>query len=329
MVMDFSESSETSYNTAASTLPHYLPPTETPSLALGQHESEKDQHRRRKNAHQWYKLLAYPTRETMCRIVEYTKGPDFTRQDVDLLPWNLEETEVDEEEMKALKPEKKVVSGKPGKNSPKSPLKSPRKSSLKSSMKSPLESSLKSSLQEPSEKLGKGSHHGKDIVFEVEVADNLESLHNSSSDLDASRHTGDKDLDQYESEKGKLEGEQRDPTEVALTNRVEEEHKRRKEERRCKREAVAKKNVSGKDAKKTAAPVDSFEAIKDARRIRAFSWYSQLSTPTRAEFKQRVAAVEEIDISPFDIDLLPWNASGTIVNIAKMNAHTRASIMKQ
>jgi hypothetical protein len=72
-------------------------------LSTGKHSSEKDLDYRRKNAYKWYKLLAKPTRETMCCLIEYTEGPDFTDQDVDLLPWNFEETEVTEEAMKCPK----------------------------------------------------------------------------------------------------------------------------------------------------------------------------------------------------------------------------------
>jgi hypothetical protein len=74
----------------------------------------------------------------MCRILDYTKGADFTRKDVDLLPWNVDESEVIEEAMKSLQKEKKEVSGKPGKSS----LKSSPKTSLKTNPKTSLKTSL-------------------------------------------------------------------------------------------------------------------------------------------------------------------------------------------
>jgi hypothetical protein len=43
---------------------------------------DKDQYRRMRNAYNWYKLLAQPTRATMCRILDYTKGADFTSQGI-------------------------------------------------------------------------------------------------------------------------------------------------------------------------------------------------------------------------------------------------------
>jgi hypothetical protein len=67
---------------------------------------DKDQYRRMRNAYNWYTLLAEPRKVTMHRILDYTKGVDFTNQDVGLLPWNREETEFIEEAMKSLKKEK-------------------------------------------------------------------------------------------------------------------------------------------------------------------------------------------------------------------------------
>jgi hypothetical protein len=150
----------------------------------------KDQYRRRKNAYNWYKLLAQPTRATMCRILDYTKGADFTRHDLDLLPWNLEESEVTEEAMKSLKKEKKKqkqakkkdtkekkenkeVSGKPGKSSLKiSPSSSstiiPRISS-RSSPRSIPRSSLRSNSI-PRSSLRSSLHGKEDTVKTLDIA---------------------------------------------------------------------------------------------------------------------------------------------------------------
>jgi hypothetical protein len=106
-IADGSESSEVTRTAVAPSLAL----SEILSSSTGKHTSEKNQDYRRKNAYKWYKLFASPTRETMRRIVEYTKGPNFTRQDVDLLPWNFEETEVTEEAMKS--PKKFIAVGIP------------------------------------------------------------------------------------------------------------------------------------------------------------------------------------------------------------------------
>jgi hypothetical protein len=104
---------------------------------------------------------------------------------------------------------------------------------------------------------------------------------------------------------------------------------REREERRQKREVAKSKKTSSEDVKEMV--VGTSELAR--RRQVAFSLYSQMSTPTRSEFKQRVAALymfsyNPSDVSPDDIDLLPWNATGYLVDIGKMNALTRASIMR-
>jgi hypothetical protein len=104
----------------------------------------------------------------------------------------------------------------------------------------------------------------------------------------------------------------------------EEERKQRKEERRQKREAAKSKDTSAEDVKEIV--VDTSD---DARRRQlAFSWYSQMSEPDRSEFKRKVAALHSLNITPDDVDLLPWNATGSVVDVAKMNTLTKANLIK-
>jgi flagellar biosynthesis GTPase FlhF len=112
------------------------------------------------------------------------------------------------------------------------------------------------------------------------------------------------------------------------TIKVEEEHKRRKEERRRKREA-AKRSMPEVDVQNERRADDRPCKHKDVRRERAFIWYARLGAPTRAQFKRKVTAAESINVTPRDIDLLPWNSTGRVVNVAKMNAMVRASILEQ
>jgi hypothetical protein len=67
----------------------------------------EDQYRCRKKAYKWYKHYAKPTKESMCHIVDYAIDDEITREDIDLLPWNLEETEVINKVMKSLQKSKK------------------------------------------------------------------------------------------------------------------------------------------------------------------------------------------------------------------------------
>jgi hypothetical protein len=53
-----------------------------------------------------------------------------------------------------------------------------------------------------------------------------------------------------------------------------------------------------------------------------------MATPSRQNFKRKVAAQESIDNTPGYVDLLTWNETGFVENIAKMNALIRAGIQK-
>jgi hypothetical protein len=86
-----------------------LPPTrtKTASTPLARQQTKKDQNLRRKKAYKWYKHFSKPTKAAMCSIVDSAKDTDITRQDIDLLPWNRDETKLIKEAMKSPKTEKK------------------------------------------------------------------------------------------------------------------------------------------------------------------------------------------------------------------------------
>jgi hypothetical protein len=248
-----SKSSESVVTTADTSLS--LPPTAITSVSmpLGRQAYEEDQDHRRKVAYKWYKHFAKPTKASMYSIVDHyatANDSDITRQDVDILPWNLEETEVIKEAMKSLK--------KTEQNDKKKGRKKVKK------------------------------------------------------------------------QKERDEEDRVSAEELRIRIKVEEEHKRRREERRCKREAAEKKSTPEVDVQDKKIVKDTTGIIEEGRRLeRAFLWYQRMATPSRTEFKQRLAAVESIDITPEDIDLLPWNFHGRVVNIAKMNAMIRESLLQQ
>jgi hypothetical protein len=176
----------------------------------------------------------------MCSIVDYAKDTDITRQDIDLLPRNLDETKVIKEVMK-----------------------SPKKTKKKG-----MKDDKKNDDKKDKERIAREETHG---------------------------HTQDR----------------------RLTTKVEEEHKRRREERQRKRE-TAKKSMPKVDTQHKIGADHTTCEDKDVRRERAFLWYARLGMPTRAAFKRKVKAEELINVTPGDIDLLPWNLTGWAVNVAKM-----------
>jgi hypothetical protein len=232
-----------------------LPPTKIASMPLVRQESEKDQNCRRRKAYKWYKHFSKPTKAAMCSIVDDTKDTDITRQDVDLLPWNLEETKV-----------------------------------IKEAMKSSKNTKQKDKKTETKEK---------------------------KKDKKKKERFGGEDTQ---------DGRERDDQLPAI--KVVDEHKRRREENRLKTEA-GKKNMPKVDTQYTLRVDHTTCKHKDVRRERAFLWYTRLGTPTRRQFKRKVAAVEWINVTPREIDLLPWGLTGRAVNMEKMKVMVRAGVLRQ
>jgi hypothetical protein len=113
------------------------------------------------------------------------------------------------------------------------------------------------------------------------------------------------------------------------------------EEETAKTAKLLKAEASKDEAKEIVASKDEakeivFGCIEEARRRQlAFSWYSRYAMPNRSEFKRKVAdrplynsCITPDHVTPDDVDLLPWNATGSMVNIAKMNVLSRANITK-
>jgi hypothetical protein len=365
----------------------------------GPHDIVKDEDQRRKEVYKWYKHYAKPTKETMCRIAESTNDAEIVRLDVELLPWNLEETEVNKEAMKSLKKkktekkseekeernktekkdkeksekkdkeksEKKEKKKDEKKDKEKSEKKDKEKSEKKDKERSKTENKEEKNKAEKKEKEKKDKKEKKmkdrreDIAREEDIAaesndyikcptlpkeqkgnssTTVDSSYNDSNrslDLDISSHSWqlgyenkDEDFDliakQLRTVKAQAESKKRGQ-EIrskieSSTMTIMEEHKRKKEERRLKREAAKEKSILENAGQ---------EKIKaeEVRRQFIFNWYSRMSMPNREDFKEKVAAQSSIGITPEDVDSLPWNSTGKMVSIAKMNALTRATMQKQ
>jgi hypothetical protein len=274
----------------------------------------EDQDRRRKKAYKVYKHYSKPTRASMCSIVDsHAEDTGITRQDVDLLPWNPEETEVIKEAMKSLK-KKKEKEGKKDKK---------KKKDKKAKKKDKEEEEIR----DGTEKTAFAKLKGK-MGY---VSTSLDSSWNAISDsLDASSTSisQDQDLIQDHNESaGQLQ-----------TISVEEQHNRKREERRRRREEEKKKSFSEVDEQKRIAAEERkredarnkmIQARQNDRLECTFLRYTRMGQPTRAEFEQQILS-QNVDISPEDVDLLAWNEDGTRVkNLATMNAMlVRTRILK-
>jgi hypothetical protein len=261
--------------------------------------------RRRKEAYKLYKHYAKPTRDNMCRILDYAKDTDMTRQDVDLLPWNPEKTEVIKEAMKSPKKKQKTEQEDKKKDKKEKEFYGREDTAFTESKDSNKDPTLLK------RQMG-DSLTSLDIFRDVSIG----SLDTSSSSWDKD-HTEDQRGRAIQLRTGKVEDE-------------EQNHKR--EERHRKRDEATKNIMPQVDVQETSTAKDTEGNTKEAeldRLERAFQWYTRMASPIRKDFKRRVADVKSIDITPEDVDLLPWNLTGRVVNIAKMNAIIRASILKQ
>lgn len=90
---------------------------------------------------------------------------------------------------------------------------------------------------------------------------------------------------------------------------------------RIAREKKEKEEEEAKKKKKKKEEVAKLDSSENARRERAYSWYTRSAMPKRDDFKERVRAMPlSSGITEEDVDLLPWNSRGTMVNVAKMNS---------
>jgi hypothetical protein len=380
------------------------PSTEITSTPPHQHESEKTEDERRENAYYWYKLLDKPKKGTMCRIVECTKGPDFTRQDIDLLPWNFRETKVSEDAMNSPKTKQKKKDKKLKKRDKKATERSGIEDTaveLEDNKKKDEKETESSYIEEPAFKLeiatvlndcnerptlqkgdlgeswrsldfmhvdkankvngdklrptlpakGRMGESWTSLNFSWNENGSSSSLDDASYDSwaqDVIRGEGDSEFDAAWLKAEATEAaEEAEEAAAAVANydmmhssfelapriktekKVKEEHERKRDERKRKMEAARAVRETKVEVKEKITVEDTPSDMQDARRERAFQWYARMASPNRREFKQKVAAQDWIDIKSEDVDLLPWNESGSAVSVAKMNAMVRAGMQRQ
>jgi hypothetical protein len=261
----------------------------------------EDKDRRQKEAYRLYKHYAKPTKASMCKIVDYhANDTDITRQDVDLLPWNLEETEVIKEVMKSLKKKHKM-----------------EKKERKDKSKDKKDKKDKERERDDSIYIAFAKSKGdnkRPALLKGQTGDSSTSLDIYWNDI-----TGSADISSTVWDQG-LTADHSASSEQLQTIKVKEEHMQKREERRRKRDEVTKKSMSEVNEQERLTEEIRREETRNQMMIKTFLWYTRMGTPIRTEFKQQIA-IQKIDISPEDVDLLAWNETGTRVkNIATMNA---------
>lgn len=159
----------------------------------------------------------------------------------------------------------------------------------------------------------------------AELDKNSLHLDNISIDLVEESRKAEEERKHKEMEAKRLEEENRRKILEKARKKVQQERKQRQEMIRTRiaaEEAEAKQRRKEQEMKKQEK-LDKAKAEANtdkARAERAYGWYTKLAMPKRDAMKKKITLIASIDISPDDVDLLPWNASGTMVNVAKLNA---------
>jgi hypothetical protein len=84
----------------------------------------------------------------------------------------------------------------------------------------------------------------------------------------------------------------------------------------AKEEAKRKEEEDKLEEERKASMLNMSE---DARRGRAYAWYSRMAMPTRDAMKERVARMPtSAGVLVEDVDLLPWTYNDKLVNVEEM-----------
>lgn len=69
----------------------------------------------------------------------------------------------------------------------------------------------------------------------------------------------------------------------------------------------------------------TLDMSEGARRGRCYDWYKRLSMPSKEELKEKIFSLPpSTGVSPEDVELLPWNPAGRVVNPLKMQTLSTA-----
>jgi hypothetical protein len=274
-------------------------------------------------AYQWYRKLGEPSKETMLAVLNETKGVDLTAEQLDTLPWTQHDKAIDYEQLEeGLKKGKETID--------------PRL----------LAALLKA--------YGWYEDLGipKFITFS-NIVENTEGVDVTLEDIaklpwDEVKQTVDADkmrelqrlLEAYLLKlKEEKEGEARLKREAAAKARQQAARQKKDEEEAARRKAYADdeekkphqdmplflhhrmslRELEFKEAKEKG----DHKGWEESRALKAYAWYSRMTGPNRSKLKRIVASMKECDITPDDVDLLPWSPSGGWVDHIKIDELSR------
>lgn len=128
--------------------------------------------------------------------------------------------------------------------------------------------------------------------------------------------------------------EQQDKELSAAAEAHLEKRRRQRAERMQKvRERIAKEKEEEERNKQEEAKRQAGLAMsEEGRRERAYEWYLRSGMLNRTELKKRIAHASKtgegasMQLNAEDIDLLPWNFNGTMINVSRLMSMKKATI---
>lgn len=88
---------------------------------------------------------------------------------------------------------------------------------------------------------------------------------------------------------------------------------------RDKRTFQAREEEEAKKMKEKQTKKKEYDMSEDARRDRVYKWYGRCGQPNRKTLEKKIASLKHKEgVSPDDVELLPWNFNGTMVNVSQM-----------
>jgi hypothetical protein len=155
-----------------------------------------------------------------------------------------------------------------------------------------------------------------------EVMSKLSGMDDELSQVEREMSKADRSTEKMESKKAELK---KNTTEQIQKRQIVRQKsmdmiEARKAERAARLER-AKQRIDGeKEAERLKKQNENkMDMSEDARKARAYSWYSRCGHPVKKELIRRVRAMGKgSDIAVADIELLPWNFNGTMVMASKM-----------
>jgi hypothetical protein len=248
-------------------------------------EVKPTEEQRLKKAYKWYKHNAKPTKNNMRLIVDALGDTGILREDIDLLPWNPDNTKVNKEELKAMKEKNadetdEADKGKDKKKKEVTPTATPYRSNTEIKKEKekeeekkdvfPTATPYRSKTEKKKDKEKAAEKEKKDKkdkkkkdkkAVECSSKEEKQDREDSLTSLDisqSSNRSSDADLNftRHDKEKGEYDIGSRvyaDQDEQHRMYEVEEEHKRKKEKRRREKEERKKKSELAKQKSKAEA----------------------------------------------------------------------------